>query len=53
MYLLAVNMFEVSNLRHTEAGGVVLGYSAGVDRRSGFPDDSSGRKLGIGHWKYR
>lgn len=25
MYLLAGNMFEVSNLRHTEAGGVVLG----------------------------
>ena len=25
MYLLVGNMFEVSNLRHTEAGGVVLG----------------------------
>ena len=25
MYLLTRNMFEVSNLRHTEAGEVVLG----------------------------
>ena len=25
MYLLTRNMFEVSNLRHTEASGVVLG----------------------------
>ena len=24
MYLLTINMFDVSNLRHTEAGGVVL-----------------------------
>ena len=41
MYLLAGNMFEVSNLRHTEAGGVVLSglhyYSAVlVHRGSGL-----------------
>ena len=30
MYLLAGNMFEVSNLRHTEAGGVVLGYAPAI-----------------------
>ena len=29
MYLLTGNMFEVSNLRHTEASGVVLGYGTG------------------------